>query len=299
MATTVQKSVQMNGAHGADERAFDQFSGATYDAHLYRYHDLASGIVASSTFAEEHVAIYHEAGFLAIHNLLSPAEVQASIDGLLDLIDGRRAGFRHIQFEAEARSLIATLPKEKKQDLVRKIFNFVEYEPRLQAIAEHPRILEVVRKLIREEPVLFENKALLKPPQIGREKPWHQDHAYWNLPLGARVVTVWIALDPATTENGCLYVIPGSHREGPVVHFRRRDWQICDTGVQTTRIVAAPLPAGGCLFFDSMLHHGTPTNASPQRRRALQFVYVPASVARISQAERLAVFGSEGKDVTC
>ena len=67
----------------------------------------------------------------------------------------------------------------------------------------------------------------------------------------------------------------------------------------TARVAAAPLAPGGCLFFDSMLHHGTPANASPQRRRALQFVYVPASAVRITQAERLAVFGSEGKDVTC
>ena len=63
--------------------------------------------------------------------------------------------------------------------------------------------------------------------------------------------------------------------------------------------MAAPLAPGGCLFFDSLLQHGTPANSSSQRRRALQFVSVPASAARISQAERLAVFGGEGKGVTC
>ena len=289
-------------AQRTEEGAFDQFAGAEYDAHLYEHHGFADGIDGFGAFAaaaDAHVARYQEQGFLVIHDLLSPAEVQASLEGLLDLIDGQRPGFRHVQFEAQSRPLLAALPREQKQDLVRKIFNFVEYEPRLKAIAEHPQILEIARRLIGEAPALFENKALLKPPLIGREKPWHQDHAYWNLPLDARVVTVWIALDPATTENGCLYVIPGSHREGPVVHFRRRDWQICDTGVATARVAAAPLAPGGCLFFDSMLHHGTPANASPQRRRALQFVYVPASAVRITQAERLAVFGSEGKDVTC
>ena len=55
--------------------------------------------------------------------------------------------------------------------------------------------------------------ALLKPPR-GREKPWHQDHAYFNLPLDTPIVGVWIALDEATPENGCMHVIPGSHREG-------------------------------------------------------------------------------------
>jgi phytanoyl-CoA hydroxylase len=84
-----------------------------------------------------------------------------------------------------------------------------------------------------------------------------------------------------------------------VVHFRRRDWQICDASVLLGRVAVAPLQPGGVLLFHSLLHHGTPANASPQRRRALQFVYVPASLGRISAAERLAIFGSEGKDVEC
>ncbi|HEY8743993.1 MAG TPA: phytanoyl-CoA dioxygenase family protein [Chloroflexota bacterium] len=213
--------------------------------------------------------------------------------------DGKHPDFRHIQFEAGARSRLGSLSVDEKQDAVRKIFRFVDDEPRLRAVAEHPAILAVVRRLLGAEPVLFEDKALIKPPRIGREKPWHQDHAYWNLPLDTPVVTVWIALDPATVANGCMLVIPGSNREGPVVHFNRRDWQICDTEVGVNRAVAAPLAPGGCLFFNSYLQHGTPANRSPQRRRALQFVYIPAGAARITQGERLAVFGSEGKDVTC
>ena len=54
----------------------------------------------------------------------------------------------------------------------------------------------VVRRIIGEEPMLFQDMALLKPPRVGREKPWHQDHAYFDLELRTRVVGVWIALDP-------------------------------------------------------------------------------------------------------
>lgn len=270
-----------------------------YDDRLYVHHGLAAGIDGLDAFTERQVERYHEDGFLSIERLLSATEVQAAQGGLLDLIDGKHPDFRHIQFEADARSHLGSLSADEKQDSVRKIVRFVDYEPRLRAVAEHSDILAVVRRLIGAEPVLFEDKALIKPPRIGREKPWHQDHAYWNLPLDTPVVTVWIALDPATVDNGCMLVIPGSNREGPVVHFNRRDWQICDTEVRVNRAIAAPLAPGGCLFFNSYLQHGTPANRSPQRRRALQFVYIPASAARITQGERLAVFGSEGKDVTC
>jgi phytanoyl-CoA hydroxylase len=142
--------------------------------------------------------------------------------------------------------------------------------------------------------------ALIKPPLIGREKPWHQDFAYFNLPLGTPVVGVWIALDEALIENGCMHVIPDSHRDGPVVHFQRRDWQICDTDVNVRQVVAVPLQPGSCLLFDGLLHHGTPPSQSRLRRRAVQYHYKPASVAFYADnTERLKVFGEEGKDAYC
>jgi phytanoyl-CoA hydroxylase len=96
-----------------------------------------------------------------------------------------------------------------------------------------------------------------------------------------------------------MVITPGSHRRGPVVHFQRRDWQICDTHVNNQGALAVPLKPGGCLFFHSLMHHGTPTNNSDQRRRAVQYHYKPASAPKTSYEERLAVFGEEGKDVTC
>ena len=302
MVATAPQPLKETHQNTQQDVAIDSFENAAYDAHLYDYREVVLGIdgfEAYDAHTEECQAYFDQHGFLAIERAFTSGEVQTSLDGLLDLIDGKRPDYRYIQFESAARGKLHTLAAEEKQDYVRKISHFVDYDARLRAIAQHPRMLAMVTDLIGEAPALYESKALLKPPMIGREKPWHQDHAYWNLPLDSKVVTVWIALDAATTENGCLFVIPGSHREGPVVHFRRRDWQICDTNVQTGRIVAAPLQPGGLLVFSSYLHHGTPANASPQRRRALQFVYVPASIGKISTPERLAVFGSDGKDVEC
>jgi phytanoyl-CoA hydroxylase len=145
---------------------------------------------------------------------------------------------------------------------------------------------------------MFQDMALLKPPGGGREKPWHQDNAYFDIEPGTPIVGVWIALDPATAENGCMHVVPGSHREGPMVHFRRRDWQICDDQVDGGRGTMIPLPAGGALFFDGLIHHGTSANRTSRRRRAVQLHYVPAGTARSSDG-RLEISGSAGKDVTC
>jgi phytanoyl-CoA hydroxylase len=85
----------------------------------------------------------------------------------------------------------------------------------------------------------------------------------------------------------------------PIVHFKRRDWQICDTEILGNECVAAPLKPGGILLFDGLLVHGTPHNNSSARRRAVQFHYHGNQYPKIDNTDRLALFGSEGKEVYC
>ena len=283
-----------------EEPVFDYGEVADYPTDLYHFDAVSDGIDGFANVTADHIAQFHEQGFLVVHNAFSPAEVQATLDGFLYLISGQNPDFKGVMLEKKAKGIpVDTLPPEQKQDYVRKFMSFVEYDARLKAMAEHPQMLDVLTRIIGEPPVLYQDMALLKPPRIGREKPWHQDHAYFDLPLHAPVVGVWIALDEATTENGCMVIYPGSHRQGPVVHFNRRDWQICDTYQRTSSALAVPLKPGGALFFHSLMQHGTPANNSTQRRRAAQFHYKPLSAVKTNPEERLAVFGSEGKDVTC
>ena len=283
----------------ASEQINIDAGGGTFMDGLYQYHALAGGVANLATITDEHVARFHEQGYLVVEQAFSPPEVEGSLAGLLELIDGKQPTFTNIQFEAKARAILPTLSPEQKQDAVRKLMGFVEYDARLKTIAEHPALLAVLHRLMNDVPVLFQDMALLKPPFIGREKPWHQDNAFFDIPPETTVVGVWIALDEAVPENGCMFIIPGSHREGPVLHWVRRDWQICDTDVAATEAIAVPLKPGGCLFFHGLLHHGTPPSQSARRRRALQYHYKPLHAGNTSPQQRLAVFGSEGKDVSC
>jgi phytanoyl-CoA hydroxylase len=127
--------------------------------------------------------------------------------------------------------------------------------------------------------------ALVKPAHVGSEKPWHQDLAYFDWHPAEKVIGVWIALDAATVENGCMFVLPGSHTTGPVAHIHLRDCQIPDERVGIENSVAVPLRPGGALFFHSLLYHGTPPNDSPSSRRALQFHYAGLSCVQRSLRE--------------
>jgi phytanoyl-CoA hydroxylase len=268
---------------------------------LYTVDAIAPKVIGAGAIDDDAVAFYHEHGYLAVEQLIPPDDVQEVTAALLDLIAGKVEGYNGLQPEGQLIDRFEAMQGDARADAIRKLWNLCPWSPRLKAFSADERIMGPLQRLLGGPAQLFQDMAMLKPPRQGREKPWHQDKAYFDLPIGTPVVGVWIALDEATTDNGCMHVLDGGHRDGPVVHFKKRDWQICDTDILARKraCVAVPLKPGGVLFFDGLLPHGTPTNHSDQRRRAVQFHYAPADAVKIAQEERLKVFGSEGKDVSC
>ncbi|MFC7624701.1 phytanoyl-CoA dioxygenase family protein [Microlunatus sp. GCM10028923] len=271
---------------------------APYPEDLYRFDQ--PGRVAESVdqLTEADFAQFDELGYLAVRQLLTPDEVAGVLAAMAAVLV--RPGEAMIEYEAWAADRVEAASGDERMDLIRKFMWFVQEDDRLTALAKNDRILSIVRRLCGSEDItMMQDMALLKPPGGGREKPWHQDNAFFALEPGTPIVGVWLALDPATPENGCMHVMPGTHREGPVVHFRRRDWQLCDEDVDRGRDTMIPLPPGGALFFHGLLQHGTPANRTDQRRRAVQLHYIPVGTPQIPDQRRLDIFGSEGKDVTC
>ncbi|MEM8783335.1 MAG: phytanoyl-CoA dioxygenase family protein [Planctomycetota bacterium] len=267
-----------------------------YDAALYASQRSAELLPGPDAVDGRAVAQYLDRGFIAVANLLTAEEIERYTRLVEDLSGGRVESYNRVQ-EDRGVQLDA---KSFDSDRVRKLWFTPDESRRFGLPVDHPVIGGVVAQLMEERtPALYQAMALLKPPHGGGEKPWHQDHAYFNVPLGQRIVGVWLALDPATVANGCLHLIPGEHKDGAIPHFVRRDWQICDTDILGKESVAAELPPGAALFFDGLAPHGTPVNDSNQRRRAMQFHYAPQDAPDWTDDQRTAVFGSEGRDVYC
>ena len=276
----------------------DTQAPSEYPADLYKPDGLAPVLSGPAAFDDQAVAFFKEQGYVAVANVFTPGEVEDAKAALSDLVLGKNEKFNEVQIEG-GQTAESIKDPAALEAVVRKLMSFCKYDTRLAAMANQSTLMNIVRKLAGEDVEIFQEMALLKPPR-GREKPWHQDHAYFNIELDKHIVGVWIALDRATIDNGCMHLIPRKHRE-PVIHFKRRDWQICDTTTlqMKDQCLAVPLEPGGVLFFDSLLPHGTTTNHSTLRRRALQFHYKPLSATPMATDARLAIFGSEGKDVTC
>jgi phytanoyl-CoA hydroxylase len=249
----------------------------------------------------EDLACYREQGYLAMDGVLSADEVEQAKTALSDLIarPDLAAGGVHVQIEPFYRDGQVDERVDDPELRVRKIWLFAQIEPRLGALASHPRLVPLLDQLIGAGHRMIQDMALIKPPFHGSEKPWHQDTAYFDFaPLGG-IVGVWLALDEATVANGCMQVIPGSHLDGPVPHFHLRDCQVADDRVRVDRAVVVPLRPGGALFFSGLIHHGTPPNLSGDRRRALQYHYAAADCRNMTIEEHAELFNEGGAYAGC
>ncbi|UQZ85095.1 Phytanoyl-CoA dioxygenase (PhyH) [Paenibacillus konkukensis] len=263
---------------------------------LYRYDSVASDRISTlDQLTEQHVRQFWERGYLVVEQVLNNQEIDSSLEAIMDVLFGRSTGTK-IQF-VKPRSELHT--EEEIELAARKLHDYVDHEPRLRAVAHHPDILAAMGKLFGEAPKVAQDQAILKPPSGGAEKPWHQDMAYGNLAYDKSVIGIWIALDPAELDNGCMHVIPYSHRDGAVPHYAVRDWQLCDVAVEVEQDVAVPLKPGGALIFSGLLHHGTPLNFSAKRRRSLQIHYAPESAKKLTPQEYKRMFTNEMTGAEC
>lgn len=255
---------------------------------LYPGRSCHTALGGPELFTGEQLARFHHDGFIAIEQLLTPTEVGCAQQAVSDLITGRIDDYKGLEYEKGVDVL--GIDAGEREPYVRKLWSFVAHCQPLNELAHHPRLLGIIERLIDSPVRLIQDMALLKPPHIGGEKPWHQDNAYFLMQPLEKVIGVWIALDRATVENGCMHVIPGSHRSGPRPHYHDRDCQLPDDTIDVSHDTTVPLEPGGALIFSSLLHHGTPPNASADRRRALQFHYASIHCTRMSDVRHQELF---------
>jgi hypothetical protein len=154
---------------------------------------------------------------------------------------------------------------------------------RFLELAMHPPIVDMVEQLIGPDVILWGCHVFCKPAEEGFETPWHQDGHYWPIrPLAT--CTVWVALEPSTKSNGCLRVIPGSHRDKVLhehLHEDREDLtlnqRMADGTFNETHAVDLELEPGQMSMHDVYMIHGAAANRSQQRRTGVALRFMPGS----------------------
>lgn len=252
----------------------------------------AIGGRTSALLTVEEIAQYRREGWVLARGLLGPRSVEACRQALSDLAAGRLPpGETVLLYEKGADP--ASLAPEQREGFIRKFMDYVPAAPALRMAAMNRRLHDRLDQLLGQDRVLFQEMALIKPPHIGSEKPWHQDASYFRVTDPGLIVGVWIALDPALRENGCMELVPGSHLGGAVPHQHENDFNRCrilDEHVDKEARIAVEMQPGDALIFHSLLHHYTAPNTSDLKRRALQYHYHQSGAVWAGVAEHQRLF---------
>ena len=149
--------------------------------------------------------------------------------------------------------------------------------------ARNDTILNMVSQLIGDDVALWNCSFFAKPARVGSKTPWHQDGQYWPIrPLAT--CTVWIAVDDSNTENGCLQVLRGSHKNKTLQQHRINNGpglalnqELAPERINNTDVVNIELEAGQISLHDVYLIHGSEPNRSEHSRRGMTLRFMPTT----------------------
>lgn len=147
-------------------------------------------------------------------------------------------------------------------------------------VARCESIVDSATRLLYDEVYHYHSKMIMKDARVGGAWTWHQDYGYWyqNGVLSPNLTSVFIAIDPATIENGCMQVIPYSHSLGRVEHVLKGE----QAGADMERVneilkrfpqVHVEMEPGDALFFHSNLLHRSDQNKSENPRWSMICCY--------------------------
>jgi ectoine hydroxylase-related dioxygenase (phytanoyl-CoA dioxygenase family) len=244
------------------------------------------------------VKFYQDQGYLVVPDVLDAATLAAIRVELARVLDGARAVTTHTdRYDLE--------PGHRPDDpRVRRIKQPHRFYPVFTELMRHPRLVAVLNALLGPGVRLHGSKINLKSPRYGSPVEWHQDWAFYPH-TNDDLLAVGVMLDDATSDNGPLLVVPGSHR-GPIFSHHTGDHPaggyfcgaIDPATIRDEIARAVPLTgrAGSMSFHHVRLVHGSAQNVSSLPRTLLLYEYGAADAWPILGVADLAEF--DGRLIT-
>jgi ectoine hydroxylase-related dioxygenase (phytanoyl-CoA dioxygenase family) len=221
---------------------------------------------------------YDEVGYTIVPDVLPPDELEA-IDREIDRLLAKLLAERHERGEARGNS---------HHEETGSILQLGLRSPVCQQVAEDARVLDLIEDIVSPGIAIYSVKLIAKPPFTNIPCHWHQDDAYYVKQSESRTrMSVWVPLQDAHEQNGCLWIVPGSHAWGLQAHASK-DYGQCRLSMNDEEIAAVlkeqaipvPVKAGSAVLFSALLWHGSKGNETATVRRAFITSYQEATVPR-------------------
>ena len=208
--------------------------------------------------------------------------------------------------------------EELHNSLVEKFPKFRNYCPAILLHDErflkycfNEKILNIIEQLIGENFALWNSSFFAKPALNGHATPWHQDGQYWPIrPLAT--CSVWLAIDDATSQNGCLKFIKGSHKDKKLKKHKINksekltlNQELLKSEYLEKNSIDLILKRGQISLHDVYMVHGSEENKSPNSRRAMTMRFMPTTsifdhrfVFNTRDFSITKIYQARGKDVS-
>lgn len=220
------------------------------------------------------VEIFQKQGFIKGSRALSDDTVELLRQETLRVIDDYEKGATRDRIPVRVSNLTGN-----PENPVWQIVNIWEGSQPFEDLLRNEIIVQEVSQLMQTEMGareirLFHDQIQYKPAKQGGVNMWHQDSPYWPILEPKDVqLTAWVALDDVDEENGCMSMVPGSHRWGNQVAFLHtlkdfRTMPACFEG-RDVHVVPCPVEKGTVHFHHPLTWHGSPENRSGRPRRAI------------------------------
>jgi ectoine hydroxylase-related dioxygenase (phytanoyl-CoA dioxygenase family) len=226
--------------------------------------------------SEEQVKQFWKDGFLIVEDLLDEDEVTTLRTRAEWVASGEAPHIPNERLQVEPRVVEGVVQAETYADSLRKMSHLAFYDEVFQAHARNPKVLDVIESLLGPDIKLYQDQLFMKPPRIGSRQRYHQD-----MPLGFYIdppdmVTCWAALDDATIENGCLWMIPGTHTFGIMEKSQWEEYERMTLEGRLSEERPVELKTGSCSFHHGLVLHSSQPNTTGRRRRGYATHYVSA-----------------------
>jgi ectoine hydroxylase-related dioxygenase (phytanoyl-CoA dioxygenase family) len=226
----------------------------------------------------DEIESYRVDGFVVIEDFLDPAELE-DWRGVVGRAVAERAGRKFANQDVLIGEDDGINPDAEYYGKVfDQLLNLWQTNPAMKERILDPRIGEMAARLADVDGLrVWHDQALIKQPWAN-PTGFHLDTPFWSF-SDRRAISIWIALDDATAENGCLYFFAGSHRETTFENpgITKNLDAIFDMypAFRNRAPIQASMPAGSCSFHNGMTIHGAGANMTNRARRAMTCAFMP------------------------